>query len=126
MVCGYSDGKTRTRKKGNLEGHHRCLFIGSGQVGYQRMEQRSLTGIGTKHVKISGGFSYDEGNGIARDIVDDGVWRFKGPCDGASKREKVLECERKRELEIGKNGVKEGDGCVGKLIEENTFDWGTP
>jgi len=76
-------------------------------VGYQWMPQRSLTCIGTKHVEINGGFSYGEGNGVSRDIVDDGVWRFLGPCDGAGKREKVLECERKRVFEIWKNGVRE-------------------
>jgi len=82
--------------------------MGSGQVGYQRMALRSLTGVGTKRGEIiSGGLSYSEGNSIARDVVDDGVGRVLGPSDGASKREEVLECEGKRVFEIGKNGVKE-------------------
>ncbi|CAJ1947126.1 unnamed protein product [Sphenostylis stenocarpa] len=100
MVCGYSKTKARARKKGNLEGHDRCLFMGGGQVGYQRMALRSLTGIGTKHVEIRIGLSYSEGNSIARNIVDDGVGRVKGPSDGASKREELSKNVRGKDVGV--------------------------
>ncbi|KAJ1381969.1 FAD-binding dehydrogenase [Sesbania bispinosa] len=56
------------------------------------------------------GFSNGEGDSIARDILDEGFGRVMGPSEVTSKREEVLESERKGVFEIGKNRVKERRG----------------
>ena len=58
-------------------------------------------------VEVLVGLGNSEGNSVASEIVDDGLRRVRGPCEGAGEREKVLESEGKRVFERGKKRVKE-------------------
>ncbi|TKY50153.1 hypothetical protein E2542_SST27608 [Spatholobus suberectus] len=122
MVCGYSNAKSSVWEHSDLQCQHRCLIMGSGQVGDQTMSLRCFTEIRAKMVEIFVGVGNGEGDSITRDVVDDGFGRVKGPREGASKGEEVLESEGKRVSESGKKGVKERRGWVWDGIEEETFN----
>jgi len=42
--------------------------------------------MGGKMVEVLVGLSNSEGNSVAGEIVDDGLGRVRGPCEGAGER----------------------------------------